>query len=159
MQLPPGNWCRSDPMAIEVGCFSITKSTVFSRDFPATSRATPSVRGGCDCRDLLSTVMEDLFAVGSGACYNFRQSGEHHEPWLERSTNASTVHWDVLCCHRNRGFTWQGLRLVSKPEEWLIRHGRATGEKHIRASRFIGWMFLVVVGLMLLQLIRSVYAK
>ena len=56
-------------------------------------------------------------------------------------------------------FTWQGLRLVSKPEEWLIRHGRATGEKHIRASRFIGWMFLVVVGLMLLQLIRSVYAK
>ena len=56
-------------------------------------------------------------------------------------------------------FTWQGLRLVSKPEEWLIRHGRAAGEKHIRASRFIGWMFLVVVGLMLLQLIRSVYAK
>ena len=56
-------------------------------------------------------------------------------------------------------FTWQGLNLVSKPEEWLIRHGRATGEKHIRASRLIGWGFLAVVGLILSQLIRSLYAK
>jgi hypothetical protein len=56
-------------------------------------------------------------------------------------------------------FTWQGLNLVSKPEEWLIRHGRATGEKHIRASRLIGWGFLAVVGLILSQLIRSPYAK
>lgn len=56
-------------------------------------------------------------------------------------------------------FTWQGLSLVSKPEEWLIRHGRATGEKHIRASRVIGWGFLAAVGLILSQLIRSLYAK
>lgn len=88
-----------------------------------------------------------------------RQSGEHHEPWLQRSTDASTVHWDVLAAIAIVVSTWQGLRLVSKPEEWLIRHGRAAGEKHIRAIRFIGWMFLVVVGLMPLQLIRNVYAK
>jgi hypothetical protein len=56
-------------------------------------------------------------------------------------------------------FIWQGLNLVSKPEEWLIRHGRSTGEKHIRASRFIGWGFLAVVGLILSQLIRSLFAK
>ena len=55
--------------------------------------------------------------------------------------------------------TWQGLNLVSRPEEWLIRHGRATGEKHIRATRFIGWMSLACVGLTLLQLIRSLYTK
>jgi hypothetical protein len=56
-------------------------------------------------------------------------------------------------------FTWQGLHLVSKPEEWLIRHGRATGEKHIRASRFIGWIFLAVVGAILLQSIRILYSR
>ena len=56
-------------------------------------------------------------------------------------------------------FMCQGLNLVSKPEEWLIRHGRDTGEKHIRASRFIGWMFLAFVGVMLLQLIRGLYGR
>ena len=56
-------------------------------------------------------------------------------------------------------FTWQGLNLVSDPEQWLIRHGRPTGEKHIRASRFIGWMFLVFVALTLLQLARRLYGK
>jgi hypothetical protein len=56
-------------------------------------------------------------------------------------------------------FTWQGLNLVSNPEEWLIRHGRATGEKHIRACRIIGWVFLAFVGVILWQLIRSLYAK
>jgi hypothetical protein len=29
--------------------------------------------------------------------------------------------------------TWQGLNLVSRPEEWLIRHGRAIGEHHTLA--------------------------
>ena len=56
-------------------------------------------------------------------------------------------------------FTRQGLKLVSNPEEWLIRHGRATGEKNIRASRFIGWVFLAFVALILSQLIRSLYTK
>ena len=56
-------------------------------------------------------------------------------------------------------FTWQGLNLVSDPEKWLVRHGRPIGEKHIRASRFIGWAFLAVVGLTLFQLIRSLYPK
>ena len=56
-------------------------------------------------------------------------------------------------------FTWQGLNLVSDPEKWLIRHGRPIGEKHIRAGRLIGWMFLAVVGLTLLQLIRMLYGK
>jgi len=46
-------------------------------------------------------------------------------------------------------FTWQGLNLVSKPEEWLIKHGRSTAEKHIRASRLIGWMFLAIVAAIL----------
>lgn len=54
-------------------------------------------------------------------------------------------------------FTWQGLNLVSNPEKWLVRHGRPVSEKHIRASRFIGWMFLAAVGLILSQLIRSLY--
>lgn len=56
-------------------------------------------------------------------------------------------------------FAWQGLKLVSKPEEWLIRHSRPTGEKHIRASHIIGWMFLVGVLAILLQLSRSFYRK
>jgi len=56
-------------------------------------------------------------------------------------------------------FAWQGLNLVSKPEEWLIRHGRSTEEKHIRASRIIGWMFLAGVAVILLQLIRSLSSK
>ena len=56
-------------------------------------------------------------------------------------------------------FTWQGLNLISDPEKWLIRHGRRVSEKHIRASRFIGWMFLAAVGLTLLQLIRTLYGK
>jgi|HubBroStandDraft_6_1064221.scaffolds.fasta_scaffold422926_1 hypothetical protein len=51
-------------------------------------------------------------------------------------------------------FTWQGLNLVSDPKRWLIRHGRPTGEKHIRASRLIGCMFLAFVTLILLQLVR-----
>ena len=56
-------------------------------------------------------------------------------------------------------FTWQGLSLVSDPEKWLIRHGRPVSEKHVRASRLIGWMFLAAVGLTLLQLIRMLYGK
>ena len=54
-------------------------------------------------------------------------------------------------------FTWKGVSLVSKPEEWLIRYGRDTGERHIRATRFIGWMFLAFVGLVILQLIHAVH--
>lgn len=56
-------------------------------------------------------------------------------------------------------FTWQGLNLVSKPEEWLIRHGRSTEEKHIRASRLIGGIFLAGVAVLLLQLILSLSSK
>lgn len=56
-------------------------------------------------------------------------------------------------------FTWQGLNLVTNPEKWLIQHGRDTGEKHIRACRFIGWVFLAFVGVMLAQMIRSLYAQ
>jgi hypothetical protein len=52
-------------------------------------------------------------------------------------------------------FTWQGLNLVMNPREWLERHGRSTADKHIRASRLIGWMFLAFVALMLSQLIRG----
>jgi hypothetical protein len=37
--------------------------------------------------------------------------------------------------------TWQGLNLVTNPRQWLERHGSAA-DKHIRASRFIGRMFL-----------------
>ncbi|SPE42732.1 hypothetical protein SBA7_1590002 [Candidatus Sulfotelmatobacter sp. SbA7] len=53
-------------------------------------------------------------------------------------------------------FTWQGLSLVANPREWLKRHGQSTADQHIRASRLIGWMLLVFVFLMLLQLIRGV---
>lgn len=56
-------------------------------------------------------------------------------------------------------FTWQGLNLVSKPEEWLIKHGRSTAEKHIRATRFVGGMFLAGVAVILLQLVRSLSSK
>jgi hypothetical protein len=52
-------------------------------------------------------------------------------------------------------FTWQGLNLVKDPTEWLVRHGRPTTDKHIRASRIIGWMFLAAVLLTLSQLIGS----
>jgi len=52
-------------------------------------------------------------------------------------------------------FTWQGLNLISNPKEWLERHDRSTADKHIKASRLIGWMFLALVFLMLLQLVRS----
>lgn len=54
---------------------------------------------------------------------------------------------------------WQGLNLVSNPGEWLIKHGRSTAENHIRAGRFIGWMFLAMVAAILLQLIRSLSNK
>ena len=50
---------------------------------------------------------------------------------------------------------WQGLHLIVSPKEWLERHGRSTAVKHIRAARFIGWMFLAIVLLMMLQLTRS----
>ena len=52
-------------------------------------------------------------------------------------------------------FTWQGLNLVMNPKEWLERLGRSTADRHIRASRLIGWMLLTFVLLMLLQLIRG----
>ncbi len=52
-------------------------------------------------------------------------------------------------------FTWQGLNLIANPSEWLERHGRSTADKHVKATRFIGWMFLALVLLMLLQLGRS----
>ena len=52
-------------------------------------------------------------------------------------------------------FTWLGLSLIADPKKWLQRHGRSTADKHIRATRFIGWMFLVLVLLILGQLIRS----
>jgi hypothetical protein len=52
-------------------------------------------------------------------------------------------------------FAWQGVKLVVNPREWLERHGRSTAAQHVRASRFIGWMFLAGVLLSILQLIRS----
>ena len=52
-------------------------------------------------------------------------------------------------------FTWQGLNLVTNPKEWLLRHGRPTTDKHVRASQIIGWMFLAAVLLSLSQLIGS----
>jgi hypothetical protein len=55
-------------------------------------------------------------------------------------------------------FTWQGLNLIANPKEWLERHERPTTDKHLKASRFIGWMFLALVLLMLLQLVRSLLA-
>jgi len=52
-------------------------------------------------------------------------------------------------------FTWQGLNLIAHPKEWLERYGRSTAPKHIRASRFIGWIFLLFVVLVLWQVIRG----
>jgi hypothetical protein len=52
-------------------------------------------------------------------------------------------------------FTWLGLGLIANPKQWLERHDRSTADKHIRATRFIGWMFLAFVLLILWQLIRS----
>ena len=53
------------------------------------------------------------------------------------------------------GLTWQGLNLIRNPKEWLERYGRSTADKHIRATRFIGWMSLGMVLIILLQIIRG----
>jgi hypothetical protein len=53
-------------------------------------------------------------------------------------------------------FTWQGLNLVMNPKEWLERYARSTADQHLRTSRFIGWMLLAFVFLMILQMIRGV---
>jgi hypothetical protein len=52
-------------------------------------------------------------------------------------------------------FTWQGLNLIVNPKQWLERYGRSTADKHIRACRLIGSIFLAVVLLSVVQLIWS----
>ena len=54
-------------------------------------------------------------------------------------------------------FTWLGLSLIADPKKWLERHGRSTADKHIRATRFIGWGFLAIVLLILWQFIRLLW--
>jgi hypothetical protein len=92
------------------------------------------------------------------------------QPWRAEENTVSIATWQIRLTQEGYTglffaaiaivlFTWQGLNLVSDPEKWLIRHRRSISEKHIRASRFIGWMFLAAVGLTLLQLIRTLYGK
>ena len=54
-------------------------------------------------------------------------------------------------------FTWLGLGLIANPKQWLERHGRSTGDNHIRATRFIGGGFLAIVLLILWQFIRLLW--
>jgi len=90
-------------------------------------------------------------------CAKSGDRGEHGH--LETSIHSSTVHWHILCCNRNRGLHVARPAPSFQTGGMLIRHGRATGEKHIRASRFIGWIFLAVVGAILLQSIRILYSR
>jgi hypothetical protein len=50
-------------------------------------------------------------------------------------------------------FTREGLNLLANPKEWLERYGRSTADNHIRATRFIGWMFLAFALMVILQFI------
>jgi hypothetical protein len=48
-----------------------------------------------------------------------------------------------------------GLRLLLQPEQFLVDFGRPATQKHVRAMRLIGIMFLLMVALSLTQWVRS----
>ena len=55
------------------------------------------------------------------------------------------------------GFFSIGLRLIRHPEASLAEFNRPTTPKHVRAIRFIGGGFLIVVFLALVQLFRGIH--
>jgi hypothetical protein len=51
-------------------------------------------------------------------------------------------------------FSFQGLQLIWNPERSLVKLGRPTTAKHIRATRLIGAMFLLFDLMVIVQWLR-----
>src|ERR1700722_8745161 len=64
MHLPP-RACSLHPMAIEVGCFSVTKKHSFVEDFPAGSRAAPVPLAGGERNGLVSRGNREIALISS----------------------------------------------------------------------------------------------
>jgi len=52
-------------------------------------------------------------------------------------------------------FAVMGLRLMATPKSFLAKFGRPATQKHVRATRFIGFSFLLFVAMAVVSWVRQ----